>query len=317
MSNFKAPIVFISYAREDWDKANSIYKRLLSEGFKPWIDQFDLLPGQDWNLYIKKAIQEADYFLVLISKNSNRKESYFRKEFRWGLEVQEKKLKEGIYLIPVMLEECDVPQELSSMHWVKLYWENGFQFLLKSLKSKLSEEEFPEIYNQPTESFFETASEIQISGITLLHTITKFHKSLVTCLNRESIVKIILANTSDQVLEQILLRSWTKKTNTSYYRNRIMSTLSRLQVIRQEAQVEGKQLGQLQVGYLPFVPSFGLFISDPDELDGVAFVEIYHHLVPVPPKNFVFRRIEDDKNFIFYRQQFEAMWNASETSVIV
>jgi hypothetical protein len=316
MPNFKAPIVFISYAREDWKEANDIYTRLLSEGFKPWIDQFDLLPGQDWNFIIKKAIQEADYFIVLLSKNSNKKESFFRKEFRWGLEVQQEKLKEGIYLIPVMLEECEIPEELNAMQWVKLFWDNGFPYLLKSLKSKLTKEAFPEIYNQPTESYFETASEIQISGITLLHTITKFHKAIVDSVTNGSIVKIILAGTSDQVLEQISLRSWAK-TNAEYYRNRIASTISRLKVIGEEAQIKSPISGTLQVGHIPFVPSFGLFISNPNSTNGVAFVEIYHHLIAVPPRNLVFLNNEDQINFRFYRDQFEAMWNVCQRTTIV
>jgi hypothetical protein len=262
MPNFKAPIVFISYAREDWKEANDIYTRLLSEGFKPWIDQFDLLPGQDWNFIIKKAIQEADYFIVLLSKNSNKKESFFRKEFRWGLEVQQEKLKEGIYLIPVMLEECEIPEELNAMQWVK------------------------------------------------------FHKAIVDSVTNGSIVKIILAGTSDQVLEQISLRSWAK-TNAEYYRNRIASTISRLKVIGEEAQIKSPISGTLQVGHIPFVPSFGLFISNPNSTNGVAFVEIYHHLIAVPPRNLVFLNNEDQINFRFYRDQFEAMWNVCQRTTIV
>ena len=54
--------IFISYAREDRDVARKLYNRLKQEGFNPWLDQENIVPGQDWEKEIRKAIKEADIF---------------------------------------------------------------------------------------------------------------------------------------------------------------------------------------------------------------------------------------------------------------
>ena len=38
--------VFISYARENAESAWLIYRSLKDAGYTPWMDEFDLLPGQ-------------------------------------------------------------------------------------------------------------------------------------------------------------------------------------------------------------------------------------------------------------------------------
>ena len=42
--------VFLCYAAEDREDVASLYKRLRAEGFAPWMDIEDLLPGMDFNL---------------------------------------------------------------------------------------------------------------------------------------------------------------------------------------------------------------------------------------------------------------------------
>lgn len=40
--------IFISYATEDYPYADSLHSFLSGNGFKPWMDKKDLLPGQNW-----------------------------------------------------------------------------------------------------------------------------------------------------------------------------------------------------------------------------------------------------------------------------
>ncbi len=44
----KQPQVFLAHAHEDKDQVLEVYQRLKAEGFKPWMDKEDLLPGQFW-----------------------------------------------------------------------------------------------------------------------------------------------------------------------------------------------------------------------------------------------------------------------------
>jgi hypothetical protein len=74
--------VFISYAREDFDAARILYDDLRAAGLIPWLDKESLLPGQQWEIEIKKAIENSTYFLAVLSSNSVDKRGYVQKEFQ-------------------------------------------------------------------------------------------------------------------------------------------------------------------------------------------------------------------------------------------
>ncbi len=126
--------LFLSYAREDNDRVINLYTRLLNGGYKPWMDKKDILPGEKWELRIEKAIRNSDFFLVCLSQNSVRKRGVFQKEIKQALHIWEEQFESDIYLIPVRLEDCDVPESLSNFQWVNLFEEDGFILLLKAIQ---------------------------------------------------------------------------------------------------------------------------------------------------------------------------------------
>lgn len=137
MSNrekFRKPKIFISYAREDEDKVIEIYNRLKRAHCDPWLDKKDILPGQRWKDAIRKAIKSADFFLACISSTSTSKIGFVQKELRDALEILEQHPSENIYLIPVRLEPCEVPEKLTDHNWVNHYEENGIINLLRSIQ---------------------------------------------------------------------------------------------------------------------------------------------------------------------------------------
>ena len=63
----KRPLkVFLCYASADKAAVHKLYERLTKDGVDAWLDKEKLLPGQDWELEIRKAVREADV-LVLAS----------------------------------------------------------------------------------------------------------------------------------------------------------------------------------------------------------------------------------------------------------
>ncbi|MFH1908392.1 MAG: toll/interleukin-1 receptor domain-containing protein [Chloroflexota bacterium] len=67
MPESKRPLrVFLSYAHADRDAVRALYARLTKDGVDAWLDKEKLLPGQgfdrlnlpDWELEIRKAVQE-------------------------------------------------------------------------------------------------------------------------------------------------------------------------------------------------------------------------------------------------------------------
>jgi tetratricopeptide (TPR) repeat protein len=131
----KRPLkVFLCHASGDKPAVRDLYRRLVAEGVDAWLDQEKLMPGQDWRLEIPRAVREADVVVVCLSNNSVTKEGYIQKEIRFALDAAKEKPEGTIFLIPVRLEDCPVPERLSRWQWVDLFEDNGFLRLLRSLK---------------------------------------------------------------------------------------------------------------------------------------------------------------------------------------
>lgn len=115
-------MVFISYAREDYDFAKRIYDDLNAVGLSPWLDTEEILPGEDWRRAISTAIEKSAAFLALISSNSVDKRGHVQKELRQAIQILEEMPPRAIYLIPVRLEEI-IPAHgrLSELQWLDLF----------------------------------------------------------------------------------------------------------------------------------------------------------------------------------------------------
>jgi hypothetical protein len=130
-------LIFLSYARDDEDEVKRIYKRLQDEGYHPWMDQFDILPGENWQLSIKTALKKAEFFLVFLSPNSVYRRGYLQREIRLALDSGDEMLMSDIYLIPVRLSKCSIPDELSSFQCVDIFDDTGWDRLLLAIKTGL------------------------------------------------------------------------------------------------------------------------------------------------------------------------------------
>ena len=124
----------MSYSRNDQEKVEEIYDKLLSAGFKPWMDTKDILPGEKWEPAIQKAVKNSKFFIACLSQNSVTKRGFLQKEFTTALTITEEKLEDDIYLIPVRLDICDVPDRLATIQWVDLFDDSGWIKLLKAIR---------------------------------------------------------------------------------------------------------------------------------------------------------------------------------------
>lgn len=138
--------IFLGHASEDKPEVRDLHAQLKSKGFSPWLDAVDLIPGQNWRDEIPKAIKGAGVFLACLSKNSVAKQSYVQREFRYALAAYAERPPGSIYLIPVRLDDCEVPDirlselelNLRDLHWVDLFEPDGFDRLLQAIGHALS-----------------------------------------------------------------------------------------------------------------------------------------------------------------------------------
>jgi formylglycine-generating enzyme required for sulfatase activity len=127
--------VFLCHAHADRDAVRALYTRLTNDGVDAWLDKANLLPGQDWELEIKKAVREADVVVVCLSKQFNQA-GFRQKEVRLALDTAMEKPEGEIFIIPARLEECDNLESLRKWHWVDLFEENGYEMLMRALRTR-------------------------------------------------------------------------------------------------------------------------------------------------------------------------------------
>jgi hypothetical protein len=133
MPSKKALKIFLCHSSADKPEVKQLHDLLLKQGAAPWLDAEQLLPGQDWNLEINKALDISDVILICLSRNSVDKEGYVQREVRIALDRALEMPEGRIFLIPVRLEVCELPSRLSSYQYVDLFAEDGVGKLIKSL----------------------------------------------------------------------------------------------------------------------------------------------------------------------------------------
>src|SRR5438477_12540636 len=128
--------IFLCHSSGDKQAVRDLYDRLRSDDFDPWLDEKNLLPGQNWQQKITEAVRKADIVIACLSSNSINKKGYVQKEIKQALDVAEQYPPNTIYLIPLKLEECIIPERLSHLHAVSLFEVNGYERLLDALKHR-------------------------------------------------------------------------------------------------------------------------------------------------------------------------------------
>jgi len=104
--------VFLCHASDDKAEVKDLYQLLVKHGADPWLDAEKLLPGQDWNLEINKALDDSNVILLCLSKKSVDKEGYVQREIRIALDRALAMPEGRIFLITARLEECDLPYKV-------------------------------------------------------------------------------------------------------------------------------------------------------------------------------------------------------------
>jgi formylglycine-generating enzyme required for sulfatase activity len=133
MSSERKLKVFLCHSSGDKPAMRELYQRLQADGFTPWLDEEDLLPGHEWEKEIPQAIRAAEAIIVSLSPGSITKEGYAQKEIVDALTVAEEKPEGTLFIFPLMLEECQIPLRLGRWHAGRLFAERGYERLVQAL----------------------------------------------------------------------------------------------------------------------------------------------------------------------------------------
>jgi hypothetical protein len=131
--------VFVAYAFEDEEKARRLYSDLKGHGFTPWLDKENLMPGQNWPRAIERAIDSSDFFIACLSRRSLIKRGHFQSELRCALELTTHLPLDDIFVLPVRLDDCEVPRSLGrGTQIVDLFpnWDRGLRRIFRTLDTE-------------------------------------------------------------------------------------------------------------------------------------------------------------------------------------
>jgi len=126
--------IFLIHAHNDKDTVRKLYQRLIADGINAWLDAERLQPGQDWQNEIRNAILKCDVVLVCLSRGFDRQQGYRHEELKLALEKTKFMPDDEIFIIPVRLEKCEMPESLQHLHRVDLFRPGGYKKLVSVLK---------------------------------------------------------------------------------------------------------------------------------------------------------------------------------------
>ncbi len=130
--------VFICTAKVDLTRTQEIHTKLKEHHWiEPWLFSEDILGGQDWKLEINKAMWDAHAIIICLSKSSVDRDGHYQVEISDALEMARKASEGGNFIIPLKLNDCEVPTRLKSpycLDYFKKTVKKDHDKLLQSLK---------------------------------------------------------------------------------------------------------------------------------------------------------------------------------------
>lgn len=114
----RGPTVFLSYASFDKEIVRQVASGLTERGIRVWFDEAKLKPGVRWVVEIERALDRADFILFFISSSSVHR-GWPQRELQLALHRQVSG-EGGAVIVPVLLEDAEVPPLLRDIQWLDL-----------------------------------------------------------------------------------------------------------------------------------------------------------------------------------------------------
>jgi hypothetical protein len=129
------PKVFISHASEDKERfVIGFATKLREKGIDAWVDKWEIFPGDSLvDRIFEEGIKNAQAMIIVLSKISVQK-PWVKEELNAGMV---KKISGKCKLIPVVIDDCEVPEALRSTVWETIKDINNYQQELDRIVSAI------------------------------------------------------------------------------------------------------------------------------------------------------------------------------------
>lgn len=156
------PKVFISHASEDKSRfVNAFATKLRENGVDAWLDRWEMVPGDSLvDKIFEEGLKDAQAVIVVLSKFSVAK-PWVSEELNASVVSR---ISKGTKIIPVVIDDCDVPESLKSTLWERVDDLASFEVSLRRIIAGIFDAREKPAVGQPPEFVREAVN--QISGLT-------------------------------------------------------------------------------------------------------------------------------------------------------
>nr|VFK12630.1 MAG: TIR domain-containing protein [Candidatus Kentron sp. LPFa] len=124
--------VFLSYAREDENKAKQLTEKLQRFNVNVWKDSKNLESGDLWRRETRKAIRKSEFFMPLLSDTSINKPGFIRTEFDWAVEeLRNERFQQRRYILPVVIGDCEISEHFERFNCIR--WDTESEHWLSKI----------------------------------------------------------------------------------------------------------------------------------------------------------------------------------------
>lgn len=119
------PKVFLSHAKEDKNRfVLDFAEKLRINGIDVWLDKWEMLPGDSLiDKIFEEGLKNAEAIIIVLSNHSVNK-PWVKEELNAGMM---KKISRGTKIIPVLIDNCSVPESLKSTLWERISDTSNYQ----------------------------------------------------------------------------------------------------------------------------------------------------------------------------------------------
>jgi len=161
MANKQAPRVFLSHATDDKERfVIRFAEKLCAKGIDVWFDKWEIFPGDSLvEKIFEEGLKETHALIVVLSRQSVNK-PWVREELNAGIV---KRIESRTRIIPVVIEDCDIPEALKSTVWVRIRDMTSYDVELEQIVNVLyGIREKPTLGSPPRHVLAET---VRLSGL--------------------------------------------------------------------------------------------------------------------------------------------------------
>jgi hypothetical protein len=132
-------IAFLSHSSLDKSLARRIAVDLSMSGVQVWFDEWEIEVGHSISQRVEKGLDDADFVIVLLTSHSV-SSGWVQKE--WRSRIGDEASSQGIYVLPVLAEDCDVPRLLKDKKYADLRdnYDHGLRDLISAIRAHAAQD---------------------------------------------------------------------------------------------------------------------------------------------------------------------------------